>query len=517
MILLETQSVDELLSRLASAKQYQLDNNTSSNHAMRPYASLPQPTTTTTTTVVVVISLSPQSMASLAMLHGLSPPDCARRLATVFKQLGAVAVFDTAWSRDVSLVETAAEFIHRYKQKYNPTTTSTTSTSTTVTRASSSSLLPMLASACPGWVCYAEKTHGSVLPYISSTKSPQAVMGTVVKQVWAAKHGVAPSSIYHVAVMPCYDKKLEAARDDLTTITTTASSTGGGVIIANEEDNNRVAETDCVLATSELQTLLQKVGIADLKAIQPTTTLDTPCTNDTYSNGGSNASNIINNNQPMYGVRGGSGGYLEYIYKTAARELFGIEIGTGPLAMTRGRNADFKEITLDINSGNDSNGNGNNGGGGGKKKVLHFAAAYGFRNIQGLVRKIKTGKCPYDYVEVMACPSGCLNGGGQIKPEDIVRMMNNDDGDGDDNGNGDNSSGGNHRYKNAQEVLDVLDELYHAEGNTLVLRDPEDNPGVRGLYEEVGIQEIGGEESRKVFHTEYHERSQSLASAVKDW
>jgi len=512
VILLESQSVDELLSRLASAKQYQLDNNSSGNDAMHPYASLTQ-TTTTVVVVVVVVSLSPQSMASLAMLHGLSPPDCARRLATVFKQLGAVAVFDTAWSRDVSLVETAAEFIHRYKQNNTPTTT----TSTTITRASSSSLLPMLASACPGWVCYAEKTHGTVLPYISSTKSPQAVMGTVVKQIWAAKHGVAPSSIYHVAVMPCYDKKLEAARDDLTTTTTSNSNDtriGGGVTITNEKDNNRVAETDCVLATSELQTLLEKIGITDLKAIQPTTTLDAPCTNDMYSNGDSSDSTINNNNnQPMYGVRGGSGGYLEYIYKRAARELFGIEIGTGPLAMTRGRNADFKEIILDIDSG--SSGNSKNGGGGGKKKVLHFAAAYGFRNIQGLVRKIKTGKCPYDYVEVMACPSGCLNGGGQIKPEDIVRMMNTDDDDGD--GDGDNNSGGNHRYKNAQEVLDVLDELYHAEGNTLVLRDPEDNPGVRGLYEEMGIQEVGGEGSRKVFHTEYHERSQSLASAVKDW
>lgn len=77
------------------------------------------------------------------------------------------------------------------------------------------STLPMLASACPGWVCYAEKTHGEyVLPYISTTKSPQAVLGSLVKGPWATKLGQPPHAVYHCAVMPCYDKKLEAARED---------------------------------------------------------------------------------------------------------------------------------------------------------------------------------------------------------------------------------------------------------------------------------------------------------------
>lgn len=73
----------------------------------------------------------------------------------------------------------------------------------------------MLASACPGWVCYAEKTQaGNLLPHISSAKSPQAVMGSIVKRWLAAARGWEPARVYHVTVMPCYDKKLEAARDD---------------------------------------------------------------------------------------------------------------------------------------------------------------------------------------------------------------------------------------------------------------------------------------------------------------
>ncbi len=75
--------------------------------------------------------------------------------------------------------------------------------------------LPMLASACPGWVCYAEKTHGHfVLPYISSTKSPQAVMGSVIKRRYCEAVELRPEAVYHCAVMPCYDKKLEASRED---------------------------------------------------------------------------------------------------------------------------------------------------------------------------------------------------------------------------------------------------------------------------------------------------------------
>lgn len=121
------------------------------------------------------------------------------------------------------------------------------------------------------------------------------------------------------------------------------------------------------------------------------------------------------------------------------------------------RNKDFKEVTLQVDG----------------QDVLKFAAAYGFRNIQNLVQKLKRGKSPYHFVEVMACPSGCLNGGGQIRP-----------------GDGETS----------KELLSRLDELY----TSLRSRKPTENPAVERLYDEW----LGGESSekaREMLHTKYHE------------
>jgi len=99
-----------------------------------------------------------------------------------------------------------------------------------------------------------------------------------------------------------------------------------------------------------------------------------------------------------------SNGYLEYIFRRTAKEIYGVAIDSmQPLQYIQGKNRDLKECVLEVNG----------------KTVLRFAAAYGFRNIQNIIRNIKRGKCEYEYVEIMACPGGCLNGGGQIKPKDF--------------------------------------------------------------------------------------------------
>ncbi|CAM9500109.1 unnamed protein product, partial [Choristocarpus tenellus] len=94
-----------------------------------------------------------------------------------------------------------------------------------------------------------------------------------------------------------------------------------------------------------------------------------------------------------------SGGYLEYVFRDAAKRLFGVDLGCKPLEYVVGRNADFRETSLEVDG----------------KVVLRFACAYGFRNIQSVLAKAKKGRCPYHFIEVMACPSGCVNGGGQVK------------------------------------------------------------------------------------------------------
>ena len=116
-----------------------------------------------------------------------------QRLTTLFKSLGAHVVLDSSFSRDLSLLESLREFTDRYR---------------------AAQTLPILSSACPGWICYAEKTQAKMIPYISRVRSPQQIMGTLVKDFWANQTKVLPSDLYHVAIMPCFDKKLEASRDD---------------------------------------------------------------------------------------------------------------------------------------------------------------------------------------------------------------------------------------------------------------------------------------------------------------
>lgn len=126
----------------------------------------------------------------------------------------------------------------------------------------------------------------------------------------------------------------------------------------------------------------------------------------------------------------------------------------------------------------------------GGRVVLRGAIANGFRNIQGLMRKIKLQRCEYDYVEVMACPSGCLNGGGQVKVA------------------------GGQAAIHAR--LEQLDALYHARED-VELQLPEDDEQVRAVYRDVVHAEPGSTASAALFHTHYHRREKSITSSLLDW
>ncbi|KAF1543885.1 Cytosolic Fe-S cluster assembly factor NARFL, partial [Eudyptula albosignata] len=351
---------------------------------------------------LVVVSVSPQSRASLAARCKMDVLETAKKLTAFLKSVHYV--FDTTFSRHFSLLESQQEFVKRFRKQ-----------------SEDKKALPMLASACPGWICYAEKTHGSfIIPYISTTKSPQQVMGSLVKDHFAEQQHLTPDQIYHVTVMPCYDKKLEASRPDF----------------FNQEYQTR--DVDCVITTGEVLKLLEQEGVS-LSDVDPAP-LDTMF-------GGAAEEELTSHSG------GGSGGYLEHIYKYAAKELFGIQVDTiqyKPL-----KNKDFQEVTLEKDGA----------------VLLQFALAYGFRNIQNLVQKLKRGKLPYHYVEVMACPSGCLNGGGQIKPDG----------------------------ESSKDQLQQVERLYES----LKTEIPEETRAVNELYE----QWLGGVESEKAakaLHTEYH-------------
>ncbi|KAL5018362.1 hypothetical protein ScPMuIL_004084 [Solemya velum] len=367
---------------------------------------------------VIVVSISPQSMASIAVKYKLSTRNTAGKLSTFFKTLGVDYVFDTTFSRNFSLIESGNEFVRRYREAETD-----------------KKALPMLASACPGWICYAEKTHGSyILPYISTVKSPQQITGSLVKDWFAQHNNLQPDQLYHVTVMPCFDKKLEASRPDF------------------YNDIYSTRDVDCVITSGEVDLMLEKeaVVLSDLEDRCLDSFLNCEGDHEMRSHSG-----------------GGSGGYLEYILKYAVKELCGRELAD--ITYKTLRNQDFKEVIVDIEG----------------RTPLKMALAYGFRNIQNIVQKVKRGKCPYHFVEIMACPAGCNNGGGQIRPD---------------------------TGETASERLQQVEELY----KSLPCKEPLDVCGVEEVYEAW----LGGRQSEKVqqlLHTSYHEVEKLTNALAIKW
>jgi len=363
---------------------------------------------------MVVISVSPQARASLAAKYQLNVVQAARKLTAFFKKCGAHYVFDTTFSRELSLLESCKEFVNRMKSQQKGS-------------------VPMLASACPGWVCYAEKTHGSyILPYISTAKSPQQVMGSIVKDYFAKIHSKTPDQIYHVTVMPCFDKKLEASRSDF------------------YNDLYQTRDVDCVITSGEVEQMLQQEGVSLANVEEEP--LDA----------------IIGNGEEVVNhAGGGSGGYLEHIVKYASKEMYGLTLES--LKYKTLRNQDFKEVTVED----------------GEKVLFKFAIAYGFRNIQNIVQKIKRNKSTYHFVEVMACPSGCLNGGGQIRPMED---------------------------QTPKELLQKVEEIYMSPK----IRSPEDSPQVQKLYDE-WLGGVSSDKARQLLHTQYHEVEKMTNALAIKW
>lgn len=183
----------------------------------------------------IVFTVSQQSIVSLAhKYNSTNVEETARLLSGYLKRLGADFILDTKIADDLALLEARTEFVERYKSEVLDNDNGKAATPT----------LPMLSSSCPGWVCYAEKTHGTfILPYLSTTRSPQQIMGVLVKQFLAQRLAISVDRIYHVTVMPCYDKKLEASREDF----------------FSEANNSR--DVDCVITSSKFQVLCGFYGL----------------------------------------------------------------------------------------------------------------------------------------------------------------------------------------------------------------------------------------------------------------
>ena len=456
----------------------------------------------------VVVMLSPQALASLALYLG-SPSmlDAYARLAWFFKRrLGCAAVVDTQVGLDLVLAEAGDEALRRLAAQgapgaaaqppppWLPPPCSLPASATHHRAAPSAPLLanphphatpppplPVLTSACPGWVCYAEKSAPEALPYVSSLRSPQQATGALVKALLAAwSASSAPAAT--VAIMPCYEKKLEASRKDFVW----------------EEG---CKEVDCVLVAQEVVDMLVEEGFAGgaglgvedlgtgllctslpLQAAPPAAAPPAAAA-AAAAEAGEGASpwlrlegllQAITPSRALAGataVHGESDGMCAYAYRHVERVLQRLQRSPAAavlpqhltpakaLPFVAGRNSDFKEATLVVSAGQWARLQGVyaargaegvahlwaeaeqveaaaaavEGEAGAAPITLSFFLAYGFRNIQGIIARLRKRagaargttqggssaaaqtSIPA-YVEIMACPKGCSNGGGLVKP-----------------------------------------------------------------------------------------------------
>lgn len=363
---------------------------------------------------IFIASVSPQSRASLAATYNVSEREAGYMISQLLSGpnglraggkhgSGFTWMVDTNVMREACLVAAAEEVQQSIRSP------------------SEGQKKPVLTSACPGWICYVEKTHSHILPHLSKLKSPQALTGTLLKSVLAKRFGVPPDKVWHLAIMPCFDKKLEASRAELTSHTW------------HEQDGDTVRDVDCVITARELLMLAESrdISFPQLPRKPVLEPYNQPFSDPTLAKflfGQSRGQKRKHCPEEAANI-GTSGGYLHHILKTQQTAH-----PNSTIRVQRGRNADVSEYTvLDADGG----------------AVFKAARYYGFRNIQNLVRRLKPAKASrmpgasrklvgasrkpgvngtsvnegeYAYVEVMACPGGCTNGGGQIKVGDVATL-----------------------------------------------------------------------------------------------
>ncbi|KAF2276236.1 cytosolic Fe-S cluster assembly factor NAR1 [Westerdykella ornata] len=369
-----------------------------------------------------VASVSPQTRASLAAVFSVSEKEAGNMIAQLLSgpsglRTGGLHGSDFTWVIDTNVVREACltAAADEVAAALSPEAASAISGPGSEGTRDSRPRQPILTSACPGWICYAEKTHPYVLPHLSRLKSPQALTGTLIKSVLGQRYGIAPSQVFHLAIMPCFDKKLEASRSELTS----------NAWIPNHDNASQdpVRDVDCVITAREL------LHLASARNIPFSSLPRTPLPKsqripfpDPKLDAFLFPPSRRKNQAP---IAGSSGGYLYHILRTYQARNPGSEIN-----VTRGRNADVVEYSLVR----------------GSETIFRAARFYGFRNIQNLVRRLKPSKLSrmpgaaarggvsrraggatgggegmkeYAYVEVMACPGGCTNGGGQVKAQEV--------------------------------------------------------------------------------------------------
>ena len=285
----------------------------------------------------VVMQIAPAVRVAIGEAFGLRPgKNVLNQLVSALKFMGVDEVYDTTFGADLTVIEESEEFLCRLEV---------------------GGPFPMFTSCCPAWVKYLENENPKFLRNISSCKSPQQMFGSLLKEKYKKKDAEDGRTTYHISIMPCTAKKMEAARPEF--------------------EHDGVREVDLVLTTQELIDMIKEAGI-QLRKME----YEAP---DLPLGLGSGAGVI-------FGTTGGvAEAVARYVLPDKSKNTL-RELNISPL---RGDES-IREVTLNVN-----------------QQEIRIAIVHGLINAKKLLKRIEAGEVSYHLVEVMTCPGGCVGGAGQ--------------------------------------------------------------------------------------------------------
>ncbi len=366
----------------------------------------------------VVMNTAPSVRVALGEMLGF--PVGTRvtgKMVTAMKEMGADSVLDTDFSADLTIIEEGHELLTRLKGA--------------LVDGDKSIQLPMITSCSPGWVKFIEHMYPDHLGHLSTCKSPQQMFGALTKTYYAEKKGVDPKDIVSVAIMPCAAKKFEANRPEMR--------------------DSGYQDIDAGLTTRELGFMIKQFGL-DFENLE----------DGKYDS-------IMGNSSGAGVIFGATGGVMEAALRTAYEVITGRPVPFDNLNITPVRGLEgVKEAAILIEDclpeWSFLNG-----------VELKVAVAHGLKNARTIMDQIAAGESPYHFIEIMACPGGCIGGGGQPIPTN-------------------------------DEIRKKRIAAIYAEDESMAIRKSHENPEIIQVYEEF-LEKPLGHKSHELLHTKYRKRN----------
>jgi iron-only hydrogenase group A len=365
----------------------------------------------------VVVQTAPAVRVALGEDLGYDPGErVTGKMVTALRQLGFNSVLDTDFTADLTIMEEGTELLTRLKK--------------ILVDGDKELALPMFTSCSPGWIKFIEHKYPEFLSNLSTCKSPQQMFGALAKTYYAQNRKIDPAKIVSVSVMPCTAKKYEADRPEMRA--------------------SGFKDIDFVLTTRELAVMIKQAGI-DFRNLEE-----------------SNYDSVMGGSTGAAVIFGATGGVMEAALRTAYEIVTGREVPFKNLNITPVRGMEgVKEATIKIEGCTDD------------WKFLEgaelkVAIAHGLVNANKLMKEVRAGKSPYHFIEIMACPGGCIGGGGQPIPTSM-------------------------------EIRKKRMKAIYSEDEHMVLRKSHENPDVIAIYKEF-LGKPNSHVSHELLHTHYTER-----------